>query len=263
MKSIKTLKLCIAVLIIAMVGVSCGDDPASSNNGEPPEIPEMENIQPDISYFEDNNPQKSVANTENFYEARNFAISLSYLSLSTQFYTSFFTGASQEEANFQDGAWVWDYSYSYEGVSFSMVLTAQESGDFINWDMTYSYNDGQNGVEDYTIIEGRTAKDGTEGTWTFNSMDETNQEVPAMISEWSSESETEVSISSEFYTDGEVSETYTYERNGNEFSLSLTGFDTENDILVIWNTDTMTGYYQLGNDDPFCWDENFQNVSCS
>ncbi|MDR9418456.1 hypothetical protein [Gracilimonas sp.] len=183
----KTAKLLSLLIVLSLLLNACGgDDPASTDDGDPPQFPEFENIEADLSYFENNSQSLNQENTANFSEAYFYATGLSAVTASGLFYTSFFSSANQSEAEFNDGEWRWEYSYSYEGESVSIVLTSREVGDNILWEMTWSFDDGQgNSFEDYTMIEGSTAKDGSSGSWTFNSLNpDSNQEEPFMETNW-------------------------------------------------------------------------------
>lgn len=267
MKYTNTIKLSSLLIIFALFLTACGDDPASSVDEDPPEFPEFENIDADISYFEQNSQSTNQENTGNFTDAYNYALGLSSVTTSGVFYTSFFNSANQGEAEFNDGEWRWEYSYSFEGESVSIVLTSREVGDNIAWEMTWSYDDGQgNSFEDYTMIEGLAAKDGSSGSWTFNSLNpDSNQEEPFMETTWERSGEDNFESTTEFYGQGSGIDIYTFTQNGDDFDIVYSGSNSEDNIYVHWNTSTQTGYYQIGTDtaNRYCWNESFTNVECS
>lgn len=212
MKYINTLKLTSFVIIFGLFLTACGDDPASSVDEDPPEFPEFENIEADLSYFEDNNQSINQENTGHFTEAYFLATGLSSVTASGIFYTSFFNSANQSEAEFNDGEWRWEYTYSYEQESVAIVLISRDVGDNILWEMTWSYDDGQgNSFEDYTMIEGSAAKDGSSGSWTFNDLNpDTNQEEPFMETNWVRSADDNFESTTEFFGNDSGVETYTY-----------------------------------------------------
>ncbi|MTI88364.1 MAG: hypothetical protein FH748_10380 [Balneolaceae bacterium] len=258
------MKFFVVVMALSLVTVSCGDDPASGEDQDPPEIPSFEQIAPNLSYF-DNNPGK-MATTDNFYEAKGYAFGLASATMTTQLYQGFFTSAEQSEATFSNGQWVWEYTYSYEGASVSIKLTAQENNSEVSWAMYWSYNDGQgNSFEDYKMIEGKNALDGSSGSWTFNSLNpDTQTEEKFLVTTWVKTSETEIEITTDFYTDDGIQQ-YVYTQNGAEHTITYDAADASNDIIIYWNTDTQSGYYQVGSDSSnrLCWNSNFQDTSCS
>ncbi|MEX0722188.1 MAG: hypothetical protein WD059_16030 [Balneolaceae bacterium] len=255
-------KLLLLTLVYSLFAVSCGNDPASSTSEDTPEFPSFEQTQPDLSYF-DNTPQKSEAHldTENYYMAQSYAVGLSGVLMLGQFYSGFFQGADPNESDFRDGSWVWDYTYSEQGVSANILLVATDTGNSIEWTMTmsYDYGDGE-AVEDYTLIEGSVAKDESSGTWTFNSLDASNEEIPALVTTWTQASEDEKEINIDIYDETELSGTFNYQENGSEFTLSLSE-NVEDDITIFWDTDLMIGYLQVGSERS-CWDSDFQSVAC-
>lgn len=267
MKYTNTIKLSSFILMFALLITACGDDPASSVDEDPPEFPEFENIDADLSYFEQNSQATGQENNTNFTEAYFYATGLSAVTSSGLFYTAFFSSANQGEADFNNGTWRWEYSYSYEGETASIVLTSQEVGDNIVWEMNWSYNDGQGtSFENYTMVEGSIAQDGSSGTWTFNSLDpESNQEEPFMETTWERTGEDNFESTTEYFGDGTGVQTYTYTQNGNIFDVTFSDTDSQNNIYVHWNTALQTGYYQEGTEtaNRYCWNDSFTDVDCS
>lgn len=263
MRNSRVITLFSVVLLFSFALISCGDDPTSANE-DPPVLPTFENIEPDLSYFESNQPQQS---NSNYSEAYYYGVGLGSIAFTSQAYVSFFSLADSENADFKNGKWVWEYSYSYEGESVSIKLTAEPDGDFINWEMLWSFDDGQgNSITDYAIVTGRIASDGNSGSWTFNALNpDTNEEEPVLISEWSTSGENNLEIETDYYDSGSVVTTYTYTQNDNEFTVFLSDTDEENDLTVFWDDEAMTGYLQIGSDSSnrSCWDSNFEDVACA
>lgn len=266
MKRIYTFKLLSILTIFAIMLTACGDDPASVQE-DPPQFPEFENLEADLSFFEQNSQAINQQNSSNFTEAYYYAIGLSSVTASGMIYTSFFNSANQNEATFSDGEWRWEYSYSYEQESVSIVLTSREVGENVLWEMTWSFNDGQgNSFEDYTMIEGSTAKDGSSGSWTFNSLNpDSNQEEPFMETTWERSGDDNFESTTEFFGEGAGVESYTYTQDGDVFDVTYSGSNSDNNIYVHWSTSLQTGYYQEGTDpaNRFCWNDAFSNVDCS
>jgi len=248
---------------MSLVTISCGDDPVSTNE-DPPELPEFQNVEADISYFQNNPPQNS--NT-NYSEAYGYGVSLGSLTFVTQGYLGFFSQANSDEVEFKNGQWIWEYSYSFEGQSVSIKLIAEESGDFVDWQMLWSFDDGQgNSYTDYRLVEGSIAKDGTSGSWTFNSLNpDSGEEEPVFVSTWSTSGDDNLEIQSEFYDGGSLISTFNYSKNDNEFMVSVSEVEAQNDIIVFWDDSAMTGYLQTESDSSTrkCWDSNYEDVTCS
>ncbi|SMO91179.1 LptM family lipoprotein [Fodinibius sediminis] len=264
--------LLIAVLVVGLAG--CGDDSSSTGpdvKEDPPQIPDLTEVaQPDISFFEENNPQgqkgKQILEDEysNFTTARFKAIFGTFFASFGQVYMGFLNPAYDNSPEFNDGEWEWSYNYSAEGQSMSMTFTAQDLGTSTEWAMYISYSDGQgNGYEDYKVMQGSTTDDGAQGSWTFNTLDEENStETPAAKTEWNAASDTERTINTEIYDNGALDTTFDYEQNGVEHTMTFEEAGSADIDVVFWNTDTQTGYV-IEDGSKMCWDANFQNVACS
>lgn len=269
MKSV-SYALLIAILFIGLSG--CGDDSTSTDIEEAPQTPNLEQAQPDVSFFEENNLQKEIATegatTNNYNQAKSTVLFNSILFSFGQSYNMLFTEASQEEATFDNGVWEWAYSYNYQGVSADFRTTAEEVANSMRWATFWSYDDGQDiSFENYKVFEGTISNDESSGDWTFYAPDpELEEETPFMTSTWDITSETEKEIILEIFGEaideentGKVATVY-FEQNGAEFSMTFEFTDDEN-YLVTWNTDTNIGSITFGGE-TLCWDENFQDAEC-
>ena len=263
MNQSRVIKLFSVVLLFSFTLMSCGDDPVSQK-GDPPVLPQFDNIEPDLSYFEANPPQNS--NT-NYAEAYYFGIGMGSVALSSQTYLSFLSLASNEDAKYKDGQWVWEYSYSYEGETIDIRLVAEETGNSVVWEMLWSYDDGQgNSFSDYKVIEGEVANDGSSGNWTFNTLNpDTNEEEPSLVANWTSSGANNIEVVTEFYDSNTLLATYTFSQNDNEFTVLFEDSQQQDDVLVFWDDEALTGYYQVGSDTSSrkCWDSNYQDVTCA
>jgi hypothetical protein len=263
MKQSTILKFFSGILILSLISISCSEDPASSNE-DPPELPEFQMAEPDISYFESNPPQN---NNSNYAEAYYYGVGLGSFATITQSYLGYFSQANSNEVDFKDGKWSWEYSYSFQGQSVSVELIAEDNGDFVDWEMLWSFDDGEgNSYTDYQVITGSIAKDGSAGNWTFNALDpDSGDEEPALVTEWSSSGEDNLETQVDFYTDGALFSTYSYSQNDNEFMVSLSQESEQDDFIVFWDGDAMTGYLQTESDPTSrrCWDSNYEDVLCA
>lgn len=256
-----------AVLLIGLV--ACGDDSTGPDPGDAPEFPQVQNekAQPDFSFFEDNQPQKVkekvLAATNNYYEARNVALANQYTFAFANIYSGFLMAGSDESADFEDGMWIWEYTYSYENETVSIKVTAEEVSNGYQWAMFWSYDDGETSFEDYKMMEGIVSEDGSSGEWSFNTLNpDTDEEVLAYTSNWEVFSDTEKNMTAKLYDEtGSVNMTVDYEEDQPEYYMTFT-YPDDPDIILFWNTDTKEGYYDEGGDRK-CWDQNFEDVPCS
>ncbi|PAU93568.1 hypothetical protein CK503_10450 [Aliifodinibius salipaludis] len=258
--------------IVLIVGLmACGDDSTGPDvdPGDAPEFPQVQNeeAKPDFSFFEDNQPKvvkgESLAETSNYYDARSVALANQYTFAFANVYSGFLLAGSNEDADFEDGMWVWAYSYSYQNETVSIKTTAEEVANGYQWAMYWSYDDGETSFEDYKVMEGIVSEDGSSGEWKFNILNpDTNEEVLAYNSEWEVISDTENNMSVKWYDEtGNSTLTVEYNEDQPEFYMTFT-YPDESDVVLFWNTDTNEGYYDEGGDRR-CWDENFEDISCS
>lgn len=261
----------IAILFVGLTG--CGDNstgPEEENN--PPQIPDLTEVaQPDISLFEENNPQGQKANGvqvldshySNFTNARFKAIFGTFFASFGQLYMGFLNPAYDDSPDFRNGQWEWTYNYSAQGQSISIQFTAKDLGSSVHWNMFLTYDDGQGGGYNYKVMEGTTNNDGSKGSWTFNAYEEDGTtERPLAKTEWDTISDSERTINTELYNDdGTLDTTFDYEQNGVEHTMIFEDAGSSDVDTVFWNTNTKTGYV-IEDGEKMCWDENFQNIAC-
>ncbi|MDZ7657835.1 hypothetical protein [Fodinibius sp.] len=250
--------------------VACGDDSTGPdvNPSEAPAFPQIlsEEMQPDFSFFEDNQPKNfasnALAETNNYYGARNIALANQFVFTFASIYTPLLLAGSAEEADFEDGMWVWEYSYNYENKSVSVRVTAEEMANDYEWNMYWSYNDGETSVEDYKILEGIISPDGKSGEWIFNTLDEnTSEERIAYTSAWDITSDSEKMMDVNWYDEnGEVGLSANYEANQSDHLFNMLYTD-EPDHSINWNSETNEGYHE-SDGNQLCWDESFQDIAC-
>ncbi|HLR24880.1 MAG TPA: hypothetical protein VK112_03360 [Fodinibius sp.] len=258
----------IAILLVGMSG--CGDDSSTGpgTKDEAPTIPELSvYAQPDITFFENNQPPekkgKAKSNYSNYSNA-NFKVTFGTLFASMgQIYLGLLGPAYNQSPDFKDGRWVWSYDYSADGESISIRYTAKEQASSIKWQMFMSGDFGEgSSFNDYKLMEGTTRDDGTKGNWTFNVLnDDNSKEVPAIKTEWNAESDTERTISTGIYGEGSLDTSIDYDQSGVEHTMTIEDANGSEKDIIFWNTDTKTGYV-IDDGTKMCWDENLANIPC-
>jgi len=259
-----------ATLVVLTVALSaCGDSGTNTSEDTPPELPNLEYSQPDVSYFE-NNSVKAKSASSNYLAAQSIVLGFNALNSIGQLYSGFISSAPSADASFNDGVWEWTYSYSYAGLSSEMRLTAEESGGSTSWALFWSLDDGQgNSVENYNLMNGTVENDGLSGDWTWNSLDpESNTPIPVLTSSWMTDGESEHTVDIEvFGEDSDTVETViNFDQTGNDFMMFADYANTSSDIDIFWNPETGLGYLQEGTDERLCWDSSsatIEDVDCS
>ena len=249
-----------AILILIITFISCEDDPISEvENGDPPEIPSLEFMKPDLSYFEGETLNHKNSSDSSFSEARISIFLLEMITTMSDLYIDLLASADKEDAVFVDGKWVWEYSYTTEWGKTSVKLTAEEKADSYNWSLSIS----EDTAAYYTILSGNTLKDGSGGSWEMKSL-LSPQSTPMLKSDWTKYSDTHWESSTEYLRNGEVLLSYRYLREENENSLVVMDYSSDNMVFIFWDSDTGTGFIQKVGDETSrrCWDSNFQDVEC-
>lgn len=251
----------VLVFIIVITFIGCGDDNSTGVEGdEAPDIPNIENAHPDISFFENNSP---TTDDSAFGRARMQATSANFLLSLGQVYGSFLQLANEQDATHDNNTWQWNYTNTYQGMNIDIEVTAEESDNAMLWNMFWTADDGEGtSIEDFRIMEGNIQNDGSKGEWVFNGLNDSNEEWTAYISNWRTISDSEETITLELFEEGgSTALTLTYEKDEPEYYMTFNNPDEQEDVTVYWNTDSGTGYYEQG-DSRQCWGENFEDVTC-
>lgn len=268
MKTNKLLTAIAMLVIVGILGLACSSDPASSDkNGsidDAPEAPELTELEPDLSYFEENTAPEEDA--ENYSMAQIYASSFSsMLTITSGFYESFFSNFDYDEGYFKNGIWNWEWNYNYVGVSMQVKYTAEEKSDRILWNLYISYDDGEERFENLNFISGEIMKDGSYSSWIYKNFDEdTGQESIAFKTERTKHSDGIITIEMEMYDEdtNEVEMIISYTNDGAEYTIEIKEADAET-MYIYWNTDTNDGYYKISyENNTKCWDSSLHNTEC-
>lgn len=264
-----------AFLLIAGIflgAMGCGSS-TGPDHGDPPSFPKLQNekAKPDFSFFQQNQPKLSgttvSADTLNYYMARSLVLTYTGMFASSDFYNEFLTSANAQDASYNDGVWEWKYSFSYQGQSIDIRLTAEKVANGYKWAMYWSYDSGA-GIrfDNYKVFEGTSSEDGSQGEWTFNTLSsDTNDPIPAFKTNWTITSDTQKTMTLKVYDNsGNVVMTIDFNLDGTANTLTFSSQDTGSGgtTTVYWDTNTKTGYI-IKEGTKSCWDKNFVNVPCS
>lgn len=253
------------IVLIAISGFfllnSCSDDSSTgSEPDDPPEIPEATPVEIDDSIFTDHNT--SGEESEAFIEAGSYAQAANVNITGTASTSSMFLGFTQgTQPVFEDGMWVWETSFSEGGESVTIRNTSEEVPGGVEWNLYISGSwDGEESLNNFNLLSGFVSDDGMSGEWNFYSPEFPGD--PYWIYEWETISETEFTFSSTINDPGEdTSFGVDYVRNGDDNSLTYSGYNTIDDILIYWNGSTGEGFIDE-NGDRRCWDASYQETAC-
>jgi len=249
----------IAVLFFMVQG--CSDDsPTGVDEGEPPQIPEAAPVEIDNSIFQENSP--SGEEYEAFNEAGALTIGANANMMgATSMGQSFLIFTQGQNATFEDGKWVWTFSYSAEGESMAITTTAEDISGGTEWALYLSGNFEGETIEEFPYLKGFISNDGNSGNWEYFLPENPGQ--PYLVYEWQKSSDTQYTFSTIINfpeEDGEFR--IDYERDGDENYLEYSGYDFNQDVSIFWNSSTGTGYLDRPGEDRQCWGENFAETTC-
>ncbi len=257
------LKVLVFFLAAGLTFTSCSD--TNDQPGEPPTIPSSESMTVSFDGLSPQNKANTVQQTDT-------TIGVAYLS-------ALVTGAileanfaipkvllkfaeGQEAEYLGDGEWQWTYTTSGEQGSFSVRLTAQTKREEVEWDFYVSTTSSQVNWDDVLLFSGTSTYTGDEGTWNIF-----NPATEALIttSGWSI-SETETLITLSVYDNGNVVSRIDYMYSGTVKEVSISNLTEDTQTIIQWDVNTGAGSItstNYNNGDEACWDENYQDVTCS
>lgn len=285
-------QLCVITLLAGIIGIfGCTDDAAGPGDEDPevPDLPQMDDVEPDLSFFERESEKSKTATeidlqsletlavedvdrlseSDIFGYAAQQATATNFLLTGLKtFYDQIFMEAEDEDYSYEDGTFVWEYSTEAEvdegaeGLSASITLKATPNSDETKADWELRISSEEYEFEDEVLMDGTTSYDGSEGEWKLYDIENTNEVVMEM--DWSVDEEDNMVISNSFsdpQSDDQV--TVSYEEDGQERWLSMES-DIEDfpGVSIYWNEETSEGYLEADGI-RLCWDENLEGTACS
>lgn len=264
-------KIACLLLVAAFLVTSCKDDPASLNSNEPPSLPPVESMSVDVSTFDNYQQNKEALGKQtntNFAQAaiRAFVIK-SVVELNLAIPKALLAAASQSKAEFnEDGEWIWSYTKNAGDNTYEVRLVATQENENENTWQFFVTNSAL-GINDKLFFSGTTNEDGTQGTWTYYSL-MSDAEEPVSVTEWTVTEEGNVElrlevVSNRFNNEGDYIE---YSFDGTVKNVVYYNANEDATTELQWNIETNAGYIiapNYNNGEKACWDENFENTSCS
>ncbi len=250
------------------------------DKGEPPVVPPAESMSIDFSNFQ-TGKKSDIAfsvpkgtQTSNWEFAAGVALIWDAIISTTLAVpvASFKLVVNQTPTYVEDKTWQWTRDATVLGATFHARLTGQITSSNVLWKM-YISKDGTGGYTDFLWFQGTSSLDGKSGQWTLN---KSNAEPVSILQiDWTKEGTAVGTVK------------YTYIETGNNFkdsyieygltSNTLNAYYTIHyysvtylqfyDLNVEWSTTLHNGRVQcpgfFGNEDWYCWDSNYLNVTCS
>jgi hypothetical protein len=262
-------RLKVIVLLCALFFWGCGDNGTGVEveEGEPPEIPELQAAQPDFSYFQGSQKagRTQIQSQHSFGTAQSMALGTQYLFTVGQMGMAFFEMAKNHTAEFEDGRWEWSYSASQEGETIEVRLTAEvnESSNEATWTMYISASGGEQELDNFKFMEGTVSLDGTSGEWKVYDYIEGSESQPVLTYDWSIDDEDNLMATFNFEGAGADFSSLAYAQEGATHTLMLDegsgrGFE------IYWDTENDHGYFWGESEElRLCWGSGKVDIECS
>lgn len=248
------------LLTSALILSACSDS-NSTNNEEPPEVPDLTTARPDLDYFNTNSKAIEKALSENFQLAKNLTASMESLIIGfSSLPESYMSTAQNADATFDNGVWTWVYSASGGGASVSIRLTAEVTKSKTNWAMFLTLNSQEVNFDNYKYLDGFIQNDGQSGEWSFYPF-YMESSVPVMTYDWNIESDEKASFTITVDQQSTSNSTFSYVKDSPDNTITIT--QSTSTSIIYWNDATQEGYYQADGEDRYCWDATSNNVTCT
>lgn len=277
----KLWSICILLAGLLLFNACGSDDPASTDNGstagDPPEVPLLQGVEIDDSYFEDNQPtQEELQENGEAYEpylmSKGIVTGMNAGLMEAFGLPSFFLSVSaQRDAEFQDGVWVWSFPFTVSGelideeedFDVDVYITAEvnEAADNVVWEFHFSGTGTPYGdIEDFTIFDAETSLDNSSGELRFYSPE--NPGTPILDLTWDMTATDEKSLIISFVETNEESEqngspiTYTIEYSQvDTFHTFMIEGSEQPQIQITWDSAALEGTYSDPEQDC-AWEED-------
>lgn len=260
----------------------CDEDPASADTDDAPEAPTIEEVEMDLSVFDDaetfarselRDPETIAENLQlnqedehlsAYEQAAVFASSTdAWFQAFSQWPANFFREDQWGEPERDGDLWVWDWSQTFEGVTVELVITAEDVENERHWELRYTAEGTEeDDVENALLISYQEDRGGDYGTWqVYDFLEE--PEVVAYEVEYQMDGDVTTSIDMSI-EDGGQQGVLSYYKEDEISSLELFDLMGEGgDSLVRWNNEEGYGFIEspaYRDGERICWDENYENT---
>jgi hypothetical protein len=283
----------LSLIFIAILLSGCAGN-SSSTNKEPPKIPPQSTFVMDFSDF-----AQSKSSLDTNQNSTEFLVSLypltipaattadalgdrsnwTFAALNVGFWnlagfiglaipvTSFAESIKQTPVNQPDGSWIWTYSITVAGITYSAELHGKYISSGVRWEM---YITKQNEYTDFLWYYGESDTNNTKGYWLLK--DKPSNPNDLLRIDWQRNPANETGdirytnivpggIENGGYISFEVSQDEPYNR-----SYIIYNKGKNETTYIEWSNTTITGRVKdsihFKDNNWHCWDSNLNNVTC-
>ncbi len=259
--------LTIALLLITPVFMMCSKETTEPKQ-EAPAIPPQSTFVMDLGDFTSPSLAKTASKGAWLWAVGNVAVWNTVAVVTLAVPVAAFTESFNHNPELQpDGKWLWSYSFTVLGETFTAKLYGALEIDGVQWDMFITQ---QGSYEDFHWFGGKSDLTLTTGYWTLNY--KPTEPTPFLQIDWNRDIDA---------LSGDIKYTNIIPDNGENGSYIYQAFNQpepytglydiyaksiDNLISIQWNRDTKVGRISdanhFGDDAWHCWNENFNDVDC-
>jgi len=271
MKSSLRINSILAILLVAFIFItsnSCKKD----DKDKLPELPPVEALMMDFSFFNEGGPQKksAVASYNNFVYAGSSVLTWNIIALSVVVLpaAAYAEAFNHEAVYLGENSWQWAYSATANQSTYFVNLVSKRiSNEEFTLKMIVNKS-GQDGFENFTWFEGTVRYDGTSATW--NLYESPSVADPVLNIIWEKDFEQDLYVLKYSYVKPSTDLTGSYIEHGITedpvFDAYYTVSVPTGIINIEWNRTFKSGRVKapenFGDALWHCWDENFLDVTC-
>jgi hypothetical protein len=255
----------VAVMTAGLIG--CGETLAPTPIADAPELPPLQSMQMDLSFFGDPD-EPDVSNLGglklNFLNAavRVAFINVSVVTALTPPSLAFAAAIHTFPSQLDDGSYLWIYTWVDGGLDHQVRLHGTPGANVVDWELHVVLP----GEEEELWFRGESRTDRDEGYWVFS--DFTAPEDPEILRiDWQVHSEEDATLDFLNVQAGseEEGDQLRYRSDGPLRSMEFTDASTLEDWDIIWNEDDGTGSLRVpdyNDGERACWDSTQEDTEC-
>lgn len=258
----------VAALSLLLVINACTSDPAAIYE-DPPKVPPASSMEMDFSTFGSQQGKSQMQSTDNFSRAAVTALIMKgVVEVNLAIPRALLKSARNADAELNDNEkWEWSFSRTERDTSFEVSLLAERTQqDSVNWDF-YVTNSNFD-LQHQLFFNGVTNTQGTEGRWSYYSLQNTDSREQVSQINWTVKAEDDVQLKLTVTTDR-------HHRRGDYIDYTFKDslktaiyYDNSEDqqTEIQYNVDTRAGYIiapNYNNGEKACWNKNLEDITCT
>jgi hypothetical protein len=267
----RTVAVLLLLALSALVG-GCSSDPSTPDPAaQAPTLPDPGRLVPDLDFFDaaatlEAAPlEKDAASKAHFVNAYLRVVvvdALTRLVLAppvTAFAVALHTVPSPQP----DGSWLWVYTWVNGDEEAQIRLRGHDAGAYVQWELRVTTEGLEPALDDVLWFEGRTAREGAEGQWSFHDHELAGNPVVAELA-WGDDASGEY-LTLAAVAGPDAGDTLTYRHAAPHCSVVFV--DGSGDLVhdIRWNEADGSGSLQVpdyNGGERACWDTHQDDTDC-